>query len=142
MTDIPCLWGVDRAYRPPRMMSLTLRDYTASGKSTDVEPVRAGRVARKWRCAMCGTVSAKQGFSLTPSPRSSTYIEVLSLLSSFPASSSRTMSSEIISLNATEHVLKAVTIFQSSTAQLTRTFTVDLKVGPSPPRSTLATDVV
>ena len=91
---------------------------------------------------MCGTVSAKQGFSLTPSPRSSTYIEVLSLLSSFPASSSRTMSSEIISLNATEHVLKAVTIFQSSTAQLTRTFTVDLKVGPSPPRSTLATDVV
>ncbi|KAI1792158.1 hypothetical protein LXA43DRAFT_1093971 [Ganoderma leucocontextum] len=39
------------------------------------------------------------------------------------------MSSKTISLNAFEHPVKAVTIFQSSTAQLTRTFTVDLKSG-------------
>ncbi|KAI1792172.1 hypothetical protein LXA43DRAFT_364276 [Ganoderma leucocontextum] len=39
------------------------------------------------------------------------------------------MSSKTISLNASEHPVKAVTIFQSSTAQLTRTFTVELKSG-------------
>ncbi|KAM5544764.1 hypothetical protein V8D89_001662, partial [Ganoderma adspersum] len=39
------------------------------------------------------------------------------------------MSSKNISLNADEHPVKAVTIFQSSTAQLTRTLVVDLKGG-------------
>ena len=32
------------------------------------------------------------------------------------------------SLNAAEHPVKSVTIFQSSTAQITRTFSVELKV--------------
>ncbi|PIL32346.1 hypothetical protein GSI_05592 [Ganoderma sinense ZZ0214-1] len=38
-------------------------------------------------------------------------------------------SKTVISLNASEHPVKAVTIFQSYTAQLTRTFEVDLKAG-------------
>ncbi|KAM5544783.1 hypothetical protein V8D89_001681 [Ganoderma adspersum] len=37
------------------------------------------------------------------------------------------MSSNTISLNAPDHPIKAVTVFQSSAAQLTRTFSVDLK---------------
>ena len=38
------------------------------------------------------------------------------------------MLSKTIPLNAPDHPIKAVTIFQSSTAQLTRTFFIDLKV--------------
>lgn len=38
------------------------------------------------------------------------------------------MSSHTIPLVTAEHPLQAVTIFQSSTAQLTRAFTVNLKV--------------
>ncbi|KAM5544768.1 hypothetical protein V8D89_001666, partial [Ganoderma adspersum] len=39
------------------------------------------------------------------------------------------MLSKTIPLNAPDHPIKAVTIFQSSTAQLTRTFSIDLKGG-------------
>ncbi|EJF59169.1 hypothetical protein BD309DRAFT_953032 [Dichomitus squalens] len=39
------------------------------------------------------------------------------------------MTSSTISLDASEHPVKSVTIFQSSTAELKRTFTIDLKAG-------------
>ena len=57
--------------------------------------------------------------------RHTTALSLQQVLSNLP--SATTMSSEIIPLDASAHPVKAVTIFQSSLAQLTRTFVVDLK---------------